>query len=92
MLRKIKDSTIELLKKELNNLEISLPIEENDIETIFEFFENKEIELSILQDEGEQINQQELDVISIAVDDFLIEANSSISIDLDDLNKKLNLK
>lgn len=91
MLRKVKDSTIELLKSNLECLNIASEIKENDIDKIFEYFESKEIEYSTKQSNGEKIDVEEFDKICLAVDDFSIEADSEDSIDLKDLNYRLCL-
>lgn len=89
MLKKVDDSIIELLKSSLNELNIESEIKENDIDKIFEYFENKEIELSTKQSNAEEIDVEEFDKICLAVDDFFIEADSKDSIDLKDLNNRL---
>lgn len=89
MLRKVKNSTIELLNNALAELNISQPIKETDIDKIFEYFEEKEIEFSTKQTNGISINIEEFNKICIASDDFLIEADSKDNIDLIDLNNRL---
>lgn len=91
MLRKVKNSTIKLLKSNLENLNISSKIKESDIDKIFEYFESKEIEYSTKQSNGQNINMEEFDQICLAADDFFIEADSEDSIDLRDLNDRLGL-
>ncbi len=91
MLRKVKDSTIELLKSNLEYLNISSEIQETDIDKIFKYYEKKEIEYSIRQSNGENINVEEFDQICLAVDDFFMEADSKDFIDLKDLNCRLGL-
>lgn len=91
MLRKVRNSTIELLKSALNELNIASEIKENDIDKIFEYFENKEIEYSTKQSNGEKIDLKEFDKICLAVDDFFIEADSGETVDLKDLNGRLGL-
>lgn len=70
MLRKVDNSTVELLKSVLNELNITSEIEEDDIDKIFEYFENKEIELSTKQSNGEEIDIEEFDKICLTVDDL----------------------
>lgn len=92
MLRKVKDSTIELLKSNLEYLNITSEIKEKDIDIIFEYFEKKEIEYSTRQLNDENINKEEFDKVCLAVDDFFVDADSEDSVDLDYLNERLNLK
>lgn len=91
MLRKVENSTVELLKSSLNELNITSEIKENDIDKIFEYFENKEIELSTKQFNGEIIDAEEFDKICLAVDNFFTEADLEDFIDLKDLNVRLVL-
>ncbi len=91
MLKKVKDSTIELLKSNLEYLNIASEVREIDIDKIFEYFESKEIEYSTRQSNGEKIDMEEFDKICLAVDDFSIEADSGDFIDLKDLNRRLCL-
>lgn len=92
MLKKVRNSTIELMKDALKHLNISSKIKENDIDKIFEYFENKEIEYSTKQSNGEKIDLEEFDKICLAVDDFFIEADSGETVDLKDLNDRLGLQ
>ncbi len=91
MLRKVKNSTIELLKANLEKLNVSSKINESDIDKIFEYFESKEIEYSTRQSIGENFDEEVFDQICLASDDFFIEADSEDSIDLKDLNDRLGL-
>lgn len=91
MLRKVKNSTIRLLKSNLKDLNISSKINESDIDKIFEYFESKEIEYSTRQSIGESFDEEIFDQICLAADDFFIEADSEDSIDLKDLNDRLGL-
>lgn len=49
MLKKVKNSTIDLLKSALQDLNIVGEVKEPDIDKIFEYFEEKEIEYSTIQ-------------------------------------------
>lgn len=91
MLKKVKNSTIDLLKDALQDLNIVGEIKEPDIDKIFEYFEEKEIEYSTRQTNGEKFDIEEFNKISLAVDDFFIEADSKGFIDLEDLNTRLGL-
>lgn len=91
MLRKIKDSTLNLLSNALEKLEIKSQIKKEDIEKIYNYFENQEIEFSIKQDKGIIVNQKLFEEICNAADDFFIEADCNDEIDVDYINKKLNL-
>lgn len=89
MLRKVSDETIELLRKEIENLNIKGEIKESDIDKIFEYFERKEIEFSTKESNGEIIDVQEFKMVCAAADEFFLDADSEDCIDLKDLNKRL---
>ncbi len=91
MLKKVKDSTIDVLKDALQDLNIVGKISEDDINKICEYFEEKEVEYSTKQTNGEKIDIEKFNKICLAVDDFFIEADSNSSIDLEDLNTRLGL-
>ncbi len=89
MLKKVKDSTIELLKDALKYLNIKGEVKEADIDSIFEYFEGLEVEFSTRQDRGEKIDSEKFEKICLAVDDFFKGADSEDSVDLNDLNNRL---
>lgn len=89
MLKKVKDSTIELLKDALEHLNIKGEVKESDIDNIFEYFEGLEVEFSTKQDMDEKIDSKNFDKICLAVDDFFKGADAEDDIDLNDLNNRL---
>lgn len=84
----VREESIELLKSNIDAIGVRTPIREEDISTIYEWFQNREIEMANALAVGLKIDLSELDVISRAADDFRIYEGQN-EIDLEDLNKKL---
>lgn len=84
----VRDESIELLKSNIDNIGVHLPIREEDILTIYEWFQNREIEMANALAAGVDVNLTELDLMSNAADDFRIYEGQN-EIDLEDLNNRL---
>lgn len=84
----IRDESIELLKSNIDEIGVHLPISEEDIPTIYEWFQNREIEMANALAASENVDLTELELISNAADDFRIYEGQN-EIDLEDLNNKL---
>ena len=84
----VRDESIELLKSNIDNIGVHLPIREEDILTIYEWFQNREIDMANALAAGGDMNLTELDLMSNAADDFRIYEGQT-EIDLDDLNDRL---
>lgn len=84
----IRDESIELLKSNIDKIGIHLPIREEDILTIYEWFQNRGIEMVNALAAGEDVNLTELDLMSNAADDSRIYDGQN-KIDLEDLNNRL---
>lgn len=82
----IKNSTIKLIATEaMKDLKINMPIDENKIIDIFEYFEEIEIYLSQNITEGTEVDTEYLEIICNAVNDL----NDINNEDLKSLNIKI---
>ena len=90
MMKKIiRDKTIELIKKYLPEINVTLPLKnEEDVEIISDFFENLEREMSNALGYGDPVDRTLLDDASNAFDDLAIIYEEDYH-DLDDLNRRL---
>lgn len=90
MMKKIiRDKTIELIKKYLPEINVTLPLKnEEDVEIISDFFENMEREMSNALGYGDPVDHTLLDDASNAFDDLAIIYEEDYH-DLDDLNRRL---
>jgi hypothetical protein len=90
MLRKVSNSTIELIKGNdiLKLLKLSTPLTDEDVDILFDYFEQQEINCVQLKESGKQIDKDYFVKICKAVDDFLIDDDNN-NIDISDLNEKL---
>lgn len=86
--KNIRETSLELLKKNIDKIGVQVPLCEEDLARIYEWFQDKEIEMSNALADGEQVNSEELDLISKSADDFRIYEGEN-KIDLEDLNKRL---
>ena len=90
MMKKIvRDKTIELIKKYLPEMNVTLPLKnEDDVEIICDFFENMEREMSNALGYGDSVDRALLNDASDAFDDLAIIYEEDYH-DLDDLNRRL---
>ena len=90
MMKKIiRDKTIELITKYLPEINVTLPLKnEEDVEIISDFFENMEREMSNALGYGDPVDRTLLDDVSNAFDDLAIIYEEDYH-DLDDLNRRL---
>lgn len=85
----IRDETILLIKRYLPEIGIQLPLtSETDIETIADFFEEKEITLSNALSCGDEIDRQLLDAVARAFDDLALFEDDDFH-DIESLNRRL---
>lgn len=84
----ISNESIELLKSSFDEIGVHMPIREEDIPAIYEWFQNREIEMANALADGEDIDPVELELFSKAADDFRIYEGQN-KIDLEDLNNRL---
>lgn len=86
---RVADSTVKLIDKELQSkLKIKLPLDENAVDILAEYFEAEETRLA--QDRAENIayDRQYLTDICRASDDFSPSGDGETT-DIDDLNNRL---
>jgi uncharacterized UPF0160 family protein len=90
MLKKISSGTIKFIKDNnlLQILKLSTPISDDDIDILFKYFEQQEIDYAQSMENGCEIDMEYFNKICKAVDDFLIDGDET-NIDLDNLNKQL---
>lgn len=84
----ISQPTLELLKANLDEIGLNIPLRREDLTVIYDWFQDREIELSNALADGESIDPDHLNSISRAADDFRIYEGEN-DIDLDDLNNRL---
>ena len=84
----ISQPTLELLKANLDEIGLNIPLRGEDLTVIYDWFQDREIELSNALANGESIDPDHLNSISRAADDFRIYEGEN-EIDLDDLNNRL---
>ena len=84
----ISQPTLELLKANLDEIGLNIPLRREDLTVIYDWFQDREIELSNALADGESIDPDHLNSISRAADDFRIYEGEN-EIDLDDLNNRL---
>ena len=87
----ISQPTLELLKANLDEIGLNIPLRREDLTVIYDWFQDREIELSNALADGESIDPDHLNSISRAADDFRIYEGEN-EIDLDDLNNRLEAK
>ena len=88
MLKKISEKTVELIKEKILNAElVKLPITEESLEIIYDWFEEEEVTLANAKAEGEKVAQLYFDDICKAVDELF--SGDEMSPDLNYLNEKL---
>ena len=90
-IKTVSQPTVELLKADLDKIGVSVPLRKEDLTVIYDWFQDREIELSNALADGESIDPDHLNSISRAADDFRIYEGEN-DIDLDDLNNKLEAK
>ena len=89
MQKKVSDATIMLIKSHLSEIRIMLPLKnEDDVQTIADYFEDMEICLSNAMSDGEQIDRSQLDAAARAFDE-LAAIEDDDTHDLVDLNRRL---
>ena len=89
MQKKVSDATIMLIKSHLSEIRIMLPLKnEDDVQTIADYFEDMEICLSNAMSDGEQIDRSQLDAAARAFDELAAIENDDTH-DLVDLNRRL---
>jgi len=86
--RKVDQKVIDLLKKSRVEIGFKLPIDEHEVNVIYEWFTDKETMLSVSYVEGDFKDKEYLDTISRGVDDFFLDEDIS-EIDLEDLNRRM---
>ena len=84
----VSQPTLELLKANLDEIGVNIPLRREDLPIIYDWFQDREIELSNALADGESIDPDHLNSISRAADDFRIYEGEN-EIDLDDLNNRL---
>lgn len=85
---RVKATTIDLLKREcLPALRLKAPLGPEDLDGIFGWFDAREVELEEKDDAGQEIDEDRLNILSNAADDFNLEADG---IDWEDLNARLS--
>ena len=87
-IKTVSQPTVELLKADLDKIGASIPLRREDLTVIYDWFQDKEIDLSNALADGESIDPDHLNSISRAADDFRIYEGEN-DIDLDDLNNRL---
>ncbi len=87
-IKTVSQPTVELLKADLDKIGVSIPLRREDLTVIYDWFQDKEIDLSNALADGESIDPDHLNSISRAADDFRIYEGEN-DIDLDDLNNRL---
>ncbi len=90
-IKTVSQPTVELLKTDLDKIGVSVPLRNEDLAVIYDWFQDKEIELSNALADGESIDPDHLNLISRAADDFRIYEDEN-EINLDDLNNRLGAK
>ena len=90
-IKTVSQPTVELLKADLDKIGVSIPLRREDLTVIYDWFQDREIELSNALADGESIDPDHLNSISRAADDFRIYEGEN-EIDLDDLNNRLEAK
>ncbi len=90
-IKTVSQSTIELLKANLDRIGVSVPLRNEDLAVIYDWFQDREIELSDALADGESIDPDHLNSISRAADDFRIYEGEN-DINLDGLNNRLEAK
>ena len=83
-----REASVRLLKKYLPELGLSIPLSESDLDEVSDFFDAMEFSLAVDKNEGCEYDQELLDAVSNAYDDFTpIEDEDYI--DVDALNARL---
>ena len=90
-IKTVSQPTVELLKADLDRIGVSIPLRREDLTVIYDWFQDREIELSNALADEESIDPDHLNSISRAADDFRIYEGEN-EIDLDDLNDRLKAK
>ena len=89
VLKKVGDKTAKLIKeKVLPQKSITLPITEENLEMIFNWFEEEEISLANDESDGVSVDRDYFNAICKAVDELLETADEEV--DIIDLNQKLS--
>ena len=88
MLRIISQRTVDIIREKLITPQlIKLPITNDSIDIVYEWFENEEITLANAMADGESIDETYLNNVCAALDELFDDEDSYI--DLNDLNNKL---
>lgn len=88
MLKKVSRKTTALIKKKLIDTNIvALPITDETIQIIFDWFDEEEITLANAEADGKFIAQRYFDSICLAVDELF--ENDEEKIDIENLNENL---
>ena len=83
-----REASVRLLKKYLPEIGLSIPLSESDLDEASDFFDAMEFSLAVDKNEGREYDQDLLDAVCRAYDDFTpIEDDDFI--DMDALNAKL---
>lgn len=89
MLKKVSQETVELIKEKILNAKIvELPITGENVQIIYEWFEDEEISLANAEADGEEVDQAYFDLICRVVDELFIGDGKALN--LADLNKRLD--
>ena len=85
----VSEGTVQLLKEHvLPNLNLSLPLSSEDIDSIFEYIDSEEISLSNAKADGEEIDNAYFKVICTASNELAETENYTV--DLEELNLRLS--
>ncbi|MCQ2071103.1 MAG: hypothetical protein MJZ68_08225 [archaeon] len=84
----ISDATVKCISDSLSKNNLILPLDNNDIETLLEYFEMLEITLSNNKNDGEFVDEDFLNQITDCVDELAIYEDDEY-IDLESLNLRL---
>ena len=83
-----REASVRLLKKYLPEIGLSVPLSESDLDEASDFFDAMEFSLAVDKNEGREYDQELLDAVCRAYDDFTpIEDDDYI--DMDALNARL---
>jgi hypothetical protein len=83
-----RDASVRLLKKFLPAIGVSIPLSESDLEEASDFFCRMEIDLAQEKECGREYNQNLLDAVCRAYDDFTPIEDEDF-VDMDALNDRL---
>ena len=89
MLKVVSQKTVELIREKIINTQlVKLPVNDETIQIIYDWFEDEEICLANAEADGEVVDQTYFRDICLAVNELFIGETEAINID--DLNEKLS--